>query len=331
MGRRILVTGLSSYWSGRVAQMLEAADNIDVIIGTVTADGEPALPLQRTEIARLESGFSPLVELIESTQVDTMVLADLIVDSSTLGARDLHEHNVIGTMNKLAAAGSKKGAVRQVVVRSSCLVYGTTERDPYRFRERDARPRPPRTRVERSIVEAETYVAEFVADHPEIDVSVLRMVDALGPDLITPVSALLTKPVVPGILGFDPLLQFVDTIDAVRALLFAVGRPLRGTLNVAADGRLPWSECASLAHKRFAPVLPPFFTEQAGALVGGLHWADLPAEVLGLLRHGRGVDNRQLKEAGFRYEYTSAGAVRRFAQGTARGLGIPRFVHARGR
>jgi UDP-glucose 4-epimerase len=36
---------------------------------------------------------------------------------------------------------------------------------------------------------------------------------------------------------------------------------------------------------------------------------ELPPELLDLLRHGRGVDNRRLKRAGFDYRYTSAGTV----------------------
>ncbi len=36
---------------------------------------------------------------------------------------------------------------------------------------------------------------------------------------------------------------------------------------------------------------------------------NLPAETLDLLRFGRGVDNRKLKEAGFTYRFTTAGAV----------------------
>ena len=36
---------------------------------------------------------------------------------------------------------------------------------------------------------------------------------------------------------------------------------------------------------------------------------------LDLLRYGRGTDNRKLKELGFEYRYTSAGAVHNFAKG----------------
>jgi UDP-glucose 4-epimerase len=41
---------------------------------------------------------------------------------------------------------------------------------------------------------------------------------------------------------------------------------------------------------------------------------DLPPELLSLLRYGRGVDNSRLKEAGFEYRYTTAGAIESFAR-----------------
>jgi UDP-glucose 4-epimerase len=41
---------------------------------------------------------------------------------------------------------------------------------------------------------------------------------------------------------------------------------------------------------------------------------DLPPETLELLRHGRGIDTRKLKQAGFAFEYSSAGAVESFWQ-----------------
>jgi UDP-glucose 4-epimerase len=45
--------------------------------------------------------------------------------------------------------------------------------------------------------------------------------------------------------------------------------------------------------------------------------------MLSLLRYGRGVDNSRFKRAGFRYKYTTAGAVDAFARSLrlARALG----------
>jgi UDP-glucose 4-epimerase len=42
---------------------------------------------------------------------------------------------------------------------------------------------------------------------------------------------------------------------------------------------------------------------------------DIPPETVRLLKYGRGVDNSLFKKAGFRYSYTSAGAVDAYAKG----------------
>ena len=39
---------------------------------------------------------------------------------------------------------------------------------------------------------------------------------------------------------------------------------------------------------------------------------DLPPETINLLRYGRGIDNRKLKELGFDYNFTSTQAVHDF-------------------
>jgi UDP-glucose 4-epimerase len=41
---------------------------------------------------------------------------------------------------------------------------------------------------------------------------------------------------------------------------------------------------------------------------------DLPDDYQQLLRYGRGVDNRRLKQQGFRYKYTSAESVEAFIE-----------------
>ena len=117
MGRRVLITGLGSFWGGRVAQALEDHSDIDVIVGLDTR--EPSIPLERTEFVRADQSYSILSRIVKATQVDTILHTFLVVDSTRASARQLHEQNVIGTMNLLAAAGSPGSSVRQVVVKSS--------------------------------------------------------------------------------------------------------------------------------------------------------------------------------------------------------------------
>jgi UDP-glucose 4-epimerase len=310
MGKRVLVTGLGTFWGGRVAQALEQRPDVDVIIGLDTR--EPTVELDRTEYVRTDESYSILSRIVRATQVDTIVHTFLVVDSSQVSSRQVHEINVIGTMNLFAAASQPESRVCNVVVKSSTLVYGSTFADPVWFTEDSRRSALPRHPIERSLLEVEGYVRDYAADNPDVSVSLLRFSNVLGEEIATPITRALQLPLVPAVFGFDPRLQFVHEVDVIRAIMYVLEHDLDGTFNVAGDGLLPWSEVAALCAKRLAP-LPPVGRGLVGAALSRVG-IDMPPELLDLLTYGRGVDNRRLREAGFEYRCTSAGAVRAFAE-----------------
>ena len=311
MGRRVLITGIGSFWGGRVAQALEQHDDVEMIVGLGVE--EPQVPLERTEYVRADQSYSILSRIVRATQVDTILHTFLVVDSTRMSGRQLHEVNVIGTMNLLAAAGAPDSSVRSLVVKSSTLVYGSSYRDPVWFKEEAQRTNPPGTRVERSLLEVEGYLRDFAEDNPHVSVSLLRFSNVLGTDIRTPITKALQLPLTPSILGFDPLVQFVHEVDVVRSIEHVMTHSVPGAYNVAGDGKLPWSEVAAICGQRLAPM-PPLLTNLAAAPLAALGMVDLPPELLDVLRYGRGVDNRRLKSTGFDYRYTSAGAVESFAE-----------------
>jgi UDP-glucose 4-epimerase len=311
MGRRVLITGLGSFWGGRMAQALELDPDVDVIIGLDAR--EPTVALERTEYVRSDPSYSILSRIVRATKVDTIVHTFLVVDSTQMPARQVHEINVIGTMNLFAAAGQPGAEVKTVLVKSSTLVYGCTHRDPVWFAEDTPRSRPPRHRVESSLVEVESYVRDYAVDNPHVDVCMLRFSNVLGPDIVTPIAKALQLPGAPAVFGFDPRLQFVHEDDVIRAMLHVLDHQLPGIYNVAGDGLLPWSEVAAICGKRTVP-LPPFgFRGLIGSPLSRLG-IELTPELVDLLRFGRGVDNRRLQRAGFRYGYTSAGTVEAYVE-----------------
>ncbi len=306
MGKRVLITGLGTFWGGRVAQALEADPTVDVIVGLDRF--EPEVQLERTEYVRSDESYSILARIVKAARIDTIVHTFLVVDSTLMHSRTMHEINVIGTMNLFAAASAPDSTIRDVVVKSSTLVYGADPRDPTWFTEESRRAAQPKSTVEKSLLAVEGYVRDFAVDNPHVSVAILRFANVLGPDITTPLVKALELPVVPSLFGFDPRLQFVHESDVVRAILFALDTQLQGVYNVAGDGLVPWSEVASICGKRTIP-LPPFGMNLLSSQLARLGIIDLPAELLDLLRHGRGVDNRRLKQAGFGYQFTSAGAV----------------------
>lgn len=304
-GRRVLVTGLATFWGGRLAQALEDDPTVDVVVGLDTQ--EPTVRLERTEYVRTDESYSILARIVKATKVDTVLHTFLLVDSGAPQARRMHEINVIGTMNLCAAVSTAGSAVRTVVVKSSTHAYGASREDPTFFSEASARAHPPRTRVERSVLEVEQYVADLTIDNPAMAVSLLRFGNVVGPDITTSFTRLLDLPVVPSIAGFDPRIQLLHEDDVVRALRFAMEHRLEGPYNVAGHGLLPWSEIVSMAGKRRWPLSPWGTPEVARVLRSA--GVPLTPELLDLLRYGRGVDTRRFDDAGFVPLFDTPGAL----------------------
>jgi UDP-glucose 4-epimerase len=304
--RRVLVTGLSTYWGGRLAQALESFPEIEAIIGVDTR--EPTRELERTEYVKVGNQHSLIQRIVIAAEIDTVIDTRLVVDAIATSRSDAHENNVIGTLNILAACAGPDSPVRKLIFKSSAHWYGCEQDDPAFFTEEMGRQHPPRTAIERDVVEAEAAVADFADKHRGVVVTILRCANVLGPDVDTSHTRMFSLPMVPMILGFDPRYQFAHEDDVVHALEHSAFNDLEGTYNVAADGVLALSEVISLLGKRYLPILPPLGT---GLAVGPLRrlGVRVPDEMLNQLRFGRGLDNRKLKATGFRYQYTSREAA----------------------
>jgi UDP-glucose 4-epimerase len=309
--KRILVTGLSTYWGARLARELEQNPDVEAIIGVDSAD--PAGELERTEFVRVGTQHALLRRVVEAAEIDTVIDTRLVVDSTVTTSRRAHENNVIGTMNILAACSGPESSVRKLIFKSSAHYYGCNQDDPAFFTESMGRPHPPRTSIERDIVEAEASVAEFREKNPAVCVTTFRFANVLGPDVETAHTRLFDLPVIPMILGFDPRYQFVHEDDVVNALLHGALHDLPGIFNVAGDGVLAFTEVCSLLGKQFVPVLPPWGTgiaTQAMRRFGVV----IPPDMLGQLRFGRGLDNRRFKATGFGYRYTTRETVQKLGE-----------------
>ncbi len=309
---RVLITGLATYWGGRLAQILEDNPQVELIVGVDRHD--PKVPLERTEFVRVKEDYGALRRIVEVAGIDTVMHTDVIVNSTSASNSAIHEQNVIGTMNLLAAAAVENSPVRKMIVKSSSMVYGAGKADPQIFRETDHRSEPPRTRIEKSLLEAEDYVRDFAQDNPHVTVSLFRVANVIGDDIDTPMLHALRLPAVPSIAGFDPLIQVAHVDDVASALAYAVHEDLVGVYNVAGDGAVPWSEVRKIAARPQLP-LPAYGIEIAAAALRTSRIIDLPPELLAMLRFGRQLDNTLVKQAGFKFTHTTSSALHDYIEG----------------
>src|ERR687898_2414472 len=314
-GKRIVITGISSYWATELARRLERDRSVEFLAGIDTQP--PDSDLERTEFIEADIRSPVLSRLLPALEPDTLVHCGFLwYPARGKPDRALHDINVIGALRLLAAC-ERTRTLRTVVARGSAAIYGSEGAAPFFFTEEMARRYPLKTRFQRDVGELENYFDNFARRHPEVSCCMLRYQPEIGPDLDTPLVRYLSLPVVPTQLGFDPRLQFVHSSDATGALEAAVRKPVRGAVNVAPSGSISLSRTLRLAGKPSVPIPHPLFGPALTQLGRRLGVGGIYSDGVRMLRYGRGVDNARLRtEIGFEPQFDAVGAVRDMAAKT---------------
>jgi UDP-glucose 4-epimerase len=316
----VLVTGVSRYLGGLLAAELSADPTIERLIGVDVVP--PRSDVGRTEFVRADIRNPIIAKVIASAQVDTVVHMSVIATPFGAGGRTaMKEINVIGTMQLLAAC-QKAPTVRKLVVKSTTAVYGSSSRDPALFTE-NMEPRGfPRSGYAKDSVEVEGYVRGLGRRRPDVDVTLLRFANFIGPTIDTPLTRYFALPVVPTVLGFDPRVQFLHVEDGLEVLHRSVIEDHRGTFNVAGSGVLLLSQAIRRAG-RTSITFPSPAVSVVGSLFRRTGLVDFSPEQLRFLQFGRGVDTTRLREDfGYVPRFDTVGAFDDFVKGA----GLSRII-----
>jgi UDP-glucose 4-epimerase len=313
----VLVTGVSRFLGSRLAAHLGADPQIERIIGIDAVPPRTAdLPrLGRTEFVRADIRNPLVAKVLSQAGVTTVVHAALMASPRPVGGRaPMQEMNVIGTMQLLAAC-QRSDTVERLVLRSTTAVYGCGPADPALFTE-DMHPRDGSPGgYAKDAVEVEGFVRGFARRRADIEVSVLRLGNILGPTIDNPLTRYLAMPVVPTPLGFDPRVQLLHEDDAVEVLRLAAVSSRPGVFNVAGAGVVPLSQLLRQLG-RIRVAVPPPALGMIGAVVGNRGVVDVAAEESRYLYYGRVVDTRRLREQfGFAPRYDTVDTVAAYTAG----------------
>jgi UDP-glucose 4-epimerase len=292
--RRVLITGVSGPLGARLATRLAADPAVEHVVGIDTR--RPPAPLaDRITFVEADLRRGELAALLKVAAPQVVIHHDVTqFPEPGRARRSLHDRNVIGTLQLLAACGEVPG-LRQLVVRSSAAIYGSAPDAPAFFTEDLARRARLATRFQRDVAELERLVDAFARRHPTVVCTVLRLQPVIGVALDTPIMNLFRAPVVPTFLGFDPRLQLLLDEDALGAVVAAVRVPVRGPVNVAADGTVSLARMLRRLGKRALPIASPVYGPTVRALARAGVVPAVGDDVVSYLRHGRGVDTTRMR------------------------------------
>ncbi|QDE90856.1 UDP-glucose 4-epimerase [Myxococcus xanthus] len=261
---RIAVTGASGDYGRLLLSLLDQDPDVEsiLVLDVVRPEGDK-VEFHRVDLTRYDAE-SELTDALTERPVDALYHLAFLFGPIRNGSL-AHELEVIGTMNVLTAAGRSR--LPRLVVPSLTAVYGARGNNPAMLREDSALQGCPHSRFVTDKVEVEGQVRAFRERHPDMRVLVLRFAPVLGPSVDNPATRFLKNPVVPTLMGFDPLWQGLHEDDAARALHLALRADASGEFNIVGRGVMPISGLIQQAGARPLPLPGPLFR-------AGLHTLD---------------------------------------------------------
>ena len=300
----VAVTGAAGYIGDRLVRRLVQEDAVEKVVAT---DIRPLRFAHPKVVAIQQDILEPFERAFVEHRVEALVHLAFVIRQQR--RRELSHHaNVDGTDNVLR--GAEAAQVRRVVYLSSSTVYGALRDNPQPLTEA-SRARPsPNFHYGWDKREAERGFDAYALDHEDATVSILRGAIVMGPNAENSITQALAKPLLVGVRGSDPGLQFLHEDDLVELLWRFVAEPHPGVYNVAAPGAVRWSELGRLARKRIV-WLPAWLAYGVTDLAWLLRiQSDAPSPGLDYVRWPWAVSTERLEhELGYEFRHTSHEAL----------------------
>ncbi len=247
---RILITGASSAIARLVAGALSPKYEL------VGVDPRPA-PISSHfpgEFMIADYHSRKLDEVFKKYTFDAVMHLGRIRESQRISAQYRFQMNVIGTQKLLDLC--KQSGVKNLIVLSTYHVYGAHRMNSLQLTEESP------LRASQSFpelvdaVELDHSATTFMWKHRDIRTTILRPVNVIGKHVRNTICSMLRSGMCPKIIGFDPLMQFIDEKDLARALILSLENPVSGIFNVAGEGVIAYSHAIRHAQAMTIPIPP---------------------------------------------------------------------------
>jgi UDP-glucose 4-epimerase len=261
----ILITGIAGGLAQQVARQLLAADH--TVIGVDYRKPRTPLPegLERLIIHRAHYNKTIIEDVFRHNTFDTVLHLGR-TGSFKEAAGKRFDLNVVGSQKIMNLCVQHN--VKNLIVLSTFHIYGAHPSNHIPIAEDE----PLRAGLEfpqiADAIQMHNMASTWVYRHPQVRTVVLRATNIIGPTVRNTMSEFLRQSLVPHLLGFNPMSQFVHEEDMARAVLSAWRSDHRGIFNVAGPAIIPWRTALELCRARTFPVpwpLTRLYVEIAGS------------------------------------------------------------------
>lgn len=311
--RVLAITGTSGFIGQLILCALLEKDCFDSIIAIdvrTPAIHHPNLTFYEVDLTRHDAE-KKLVAIFNHHQVTTLLHAAL----PSCPRHDMehqHEWQTIGSLRLTYAAAAAD--VSHLVLTSTTDVYGARPDNPNYLSEDHPRRGGRTSPFIRDKIEVEDQFWQYSQLKPGRMTTILRMATLLGPTVENFKTHYLQMSIIPTVMGFDPLVQFLHENDMVRAVIRALTHPTNGVFNIAGSGVLPLSRVLRIVGRPTVPVPTPLVYSVAHSL-WNLDLSDSAPSHVDFLKYICVADTRHAVDAlQFVPRYSSLDAVTSFAE-----------------
>lgn len=204
-----------------------------------------------------------------------------------------HSWNVLGFAKMLEYL--EQYGVRKLVVLSSANVYGPRPDNPQFLTEAAPLLGSQDFHDIRDLIAADMLAQSFFWRNPACETVILRPPHILGAVRNAP-SNYLRLPVVPTLLGFDPMVQVIHQGDVAHAVSAALQPGVRGIFNLAGPAPVALSRLIALRNRSRITV-PHLVARRLLSELFRFRLSSFPAPELDHIRYVCMVDDRRAREA----------------------------------
>lgn len=312
-GKVVAVTGSAGFLGGNLIGLLEDSPGVTRIVSLDRV--APATKRTKTRHFAIDLTRShveeQMAEILSSEKVDTVVhLA--FHDNPNHQVAESHYLESVGTMYVLNAC--RRTGVRKIVHWSQTALYGASPKNPCFLDERKPFCADASEAYFRDKMHAERDVLEFGQPGRGRIVTILRTAPIVGPHIDNFTTRYFRQALVPTVLGFDPLYQFLHEADAVSAFKRAVDVDVPGIFNISGSGVLPLSKAIRLVGRKKLPLTRPLTQLLLGSLWAARRGA-VPSSFVNYIQYACVADTeRSRRFLGFVPLHSSREAVFAYAE-----------------